>query len=92
MASGIGANLTFPASGSLLGYFVEHQGSYMVAVSPANVDEVLNRAKTAGIYAGKQGDIGGDAMVLNRDAINLPLAKIRDAHESWLPTYISKVD
>ena len=92
MASGIGAKLTFPASGSLLGYFVEHQGSYMVAVSPAKVDEVLSRAKTAGIYAGKQGGIGGDAMVLNENAINLPLAKIRDAHEGWLPNYMSKVD
>ncbi len=92
LANGVGAKITFPATGSLLGYFVEHQGSYMVAVSPAQADDVLARAQAAGIYAGKQGDFGGDAIVLNEDVINLPLARIREAHESWLPNYMSAVD
>ncbi len=92
LANGVGAKITFPASGSLLGYFVERQGSYMVAVSPAQADDVLARAQAAGIYAGKQGDFGGDAIVLNEDVINLPLARIREAHESWLPNYMSAVD
>ena len=92
LASGIGADLTFPTSGSLLGYFVEHQGSYMIAVSPDKLSSVQDRAQSAGIYAGKQGELKGDAIILNGDAINLPLARLREAHEGWLPTYMSKVD
>ena len=92
LASGVGANLTFPASGSLLGYFVEHQGSYMIAVSPDKLETVNDRARAAGIYAGKQGDLEGDAIILNGDVINLPLAKIREAHESWLPSYMDSLD
>ncbi len=92
LANGIGANLTFPASGSLLGYFVEHQGSFMIAVAQQDLESVLDRANAASLYAGKQGDLGGDAIILNENVINLPLSCLREAHEGWLPNYMSSVD
>jgi phosphoribosylformylglycinamidine synthase subunit PurL len=92
LANGIGANLTFPASGSLLGYFVEHQGSFMIAVAQQDLESVLERANAASLYAGKQGDLGGDAIILNENVINLPLSRLREAHEGWLPNYMSSVD
>jgi phosphoribosylformylglycinamidine synthase len=92
LANGIGANLTFPASGSLLGYFVEHQGSFMVAVAQQDLESVLERANAASLYAGKQGDLGGDVIILNENVINLPLSRLREAHEGWLPNYMSSVD
>ncbi len=92
LANGIGANLTFPASGSLLGYFVEHQGSFMIAVAQQDLESVLERANAASLYTGKQGDLGGDAIILNENVINLPLSRLREAHEGWLPNYMSSVD
>jgi phosphoribosylformylglycinamidine synthase len=92
LANGIGANLTFPASGSLLGYFVEHQGSFMIAVAQQDLESVLERATAASLYAGKQGDLGGDAIILNENVINLPLSRLREAHEGWLPNYMGSVD
>lgn len=91
MASGVGASLQFPASGSILNYFVEHQGSYFISASPDQAEQILARAKAAGVYAGKQGVIGGDRFTFNETLIDLPLSTIREAHEGWLPTYMNKV-
>lgn len=89
MASGIGATTTMPAGASpLAALFGEDQGRYVVTLRPDEVDDVLNSAAAANVAVARIGSTGGSDLTLGQ-AVSIPVAKLREAHENWLPAYMA---
>ncbi|CAA6603576.1 Phosphoribosylformylglycinamidine synthase 2 [Rhodospirillaceae bacterium LM-1] len=68
-------------------WFGEDQARYVLAATTAEAAAILIEAAQAGIPAAMIGTTGGDALRL--DAASIPLAELVDAHESWLPNFMS---
>jgi phosphoribosylformylglycinamidine synthase len=86
LASRVGVNLsmTSPAHAHIL-LFAEDQARYLVATSePA---AILAAAAAAGLHASAVGQAGGDALTAP-GLFDLPLARLRETHEGWLPGYM----
>ena len=89
LAGGIGAELQQPepaVPGHAL-WFGEDQGRYVLAVPPLHAKDVLASARGLGLPAHTIGRCSGQALTL--DGQSLPLAKLRLAHEGWLPGYMA---
>jgi phosphoribosylformylglycinamidine synthase subunit PurL len=81
----------FPYEGKLpahASWFGEDQGRYVVEVTPALGEEIIERARLLSLPARIVGRVGGEALVLKGDA-PLALVALRTAHEAWLPAYMS---
>jgi phosphoribosylformylglycinamidine synthase subunit PurL len=88
MASGIGAKLDaapddIPAHAY---WFGEDQARYLVTVPAAKVKSVLDRAREASVLVSPIGTTGGDNFNLPGER-GLPVAKLRETFEAWLPAY-----
>jgi phosphoribosylformylglycinamidine synthase len=70
-------------------WFGEDQGRYVLEVDPNAADDILARAKAAGLTARVIGTVGGDAVSIKGEAA-LALGELREAHEGWLPGYMGK--
>ena len=73
--------------------FGEDQGRYLLAVS----EEQIGRWNDLGLTPSIIGYFGGDAVTLmlggeGGPMIDTPLARLRDAHEGWLPRYMDGID
>ena len=80
------------AQADVAALFGEDQGCYICTVAEADADAVLKAATKANIPAVICGAINSDveALVLGEKDIHLslPLSKLRDAYEGWLPRYM----
>ncbi len=88
LAGGTGLTLTdykgpLPLHAMLFG---EDQGRYVIAA--AKGDDIISRAKTAGISVREIGETGGN-MIRIAGEEPVPLQRLRDLHEDWLPHYMS---
>ncbi len=90
-ASGVGVEL-YPYEGKLPAHaiwFGEDQGRYVVEVTPAKAEEVLERARLLELPARIVGrtlsasDTGGECLSLKGES-PLPLAELRAVHEGWM--------
>jgi phosphoribosylformylglycinamidine synthase len=91
LAGGIGAEL-HPYEGKLPAHaiwFGEDQGRYVLEVAPSAADDILARAKAAGLSARVIGRTGGDALTLAGESA-LKLADLDTAHQSWRPGYMAR--
>ena len=77
--------------------FSEDQHRYLL--STTQPDAVLSAAENVGVFSNRSGvvDVSPILEIVffyddDRELPPLPLAKLREAHEGWLPTYMSKVD
>ncbi len=88
LASGVGADLTLPEDGPASHAFLfgEDQARYLIAT--AAPEAVLTAAAIAGVTAMRIGEAGGEALVVE-GLFTLPLAELRQAHEHWLPAYMT---
>ncbi|WP_332768601.1 phosphoribosylformylglycinamidine synthase subunit PurL [Phenylobacterium sp.] len=86
LASKVGARLTIsaelPAHAALFG---EDQARYLLAAP--NGYELLSAAKAAGLPAAIVGQAGGEDLAVD-GVFTLPLARLREAHEGWMPAYM----
>jgi phosphoribosylformylglycinamidine synthase len=90
MAGGIGAAITGVAEELPLHAFLfgEDQGRYVLAVTADQAPDILYEAKALGVPAMVLGLTGGDSLILpDEEAISV--AKLKAAHESWLPDYMA---
>ncbi len=73
--------------------FSEDQARYVCTASATEAQSVLDAASKAGVTAVKCGAVNEEveAIVLGEKEIhlNLPLSTLRDAHEGWLPRYMT---
>jgi phosphoribosylformylglycinamidine synthase len=89
LAGGIGVSLDTPPPGlpAHAVWFGEDQGRYVLAIAPERAAEVVALARRRSLPARIIGTAGGDAIALPGEP-PLPLAKLRDTHEAWLPRYM----
>ncbi|MEZ5954496.1 MAG: phosphoribosylformylglycinamidine synthase subunit PurL [Hyphomonas sp.] len=102
LSSGMGVTLSVedisPAEGGFADLFCEAQARYVLAVDPAALPRIVELGNSAGINAGWCGKAGGDSLVFiqepsdGRELMSLPLARLREAHEGWLPGYMNAVN
>ena len=91
LAGNVGADL-YAYEGSLPAHavwFGEDQGRYVLSVSPAMAEEVLERARLLALPARILGIVGGDTLTLRGDDDPYPLSKLRTLNEHWLPDYMA---
>jgi phosphoribosylformylglycinamidine synthase II len=70
-------------------WFGEDQGRYVLEVNPNAADDILARAKAAGLSARVIGKVGGNAVSIKGEPA-LALGELAAAHEGWLPGYMGK--
>jgi phosphoribosylformylglycinamidine synthase len=88
MASGIGATVNLPDDVSPLPVlFGEDQGRYLISTLPENRDAVMARAEESGIHAPWIGNTGGTGLILG-GVVSISVAKLKEAHENWFPTFM----
>jgi phosphoribosylformylglycinamidine synthase len=69
-------------------FFGEDQARYVITVKADDADRVAVRAQAAAVPLRVIGTTGGDALALAGEPA-VPLAKMRDAFEGWLPAYMA---
>ena len=90
MAGGIGATIAaepddLPRHAFLFG---EDQGRYVLAAAQDVAADMLYEAGAIGVPAAMLGVTGGDALILpGGQAISV--ARLKAAHEAWLPDYMA---
>jgi phosphoribosylformylglycinamidine synthase len=85
LAAGCGAVLAPVAAGRETGWlFGEDQARYLLAVDPGELAPLLEAAAAAGVPAQRIGELGGDALTLDRHP-PISLSELRAAAEGWLP-------
>jgi phosphoribosylformylglycinamidine synthase subunit PurL len=85
LASNVGVALSIAGEAPHAQLFGEDQARYLVAV--ADPAQVLAAAKAAGVPAAVVGQAGGEALAVE-GLFTLPLARLRDGHEGWMPGYM----
>jgi len=89
LASGVGVRLTedsgLPIHAALFG---EDQARYLLAVPYEAVAQIAHDAGAAGVVLARIGQAGGSDIAIE-GILSLPLARLREAHEGWLPAYMS---
>ncbi|KCZ57141.1 phosphoribosylglycinamide synthetase [Hyphomonas beringensis] len=95
LASGVGVEIYGPDSGHAGYLFGEDQNRFVIAVDAADEEVTHQKLKDLGLpytYIGKfKGDVIEFALV-GAERQSISLAKLREAHEGWLPTYMNSVD
>ena len=86
IAGGIGASVQSLGPEHAF-FFGEDQGRYVLTAPPAETAAIVAEAERAGVPLLRLGVTGGDSLKLG-GAPPIALAKLRQAHESWLPDYM----
>jgi phosphoribosylformylglycinamidine synthase len=91
LAGGIGVSLRAPPArlAAHAYWFGEDQGRYVLAVAGREADGIVARAKALAIPQVVIGRVEGDRIAIEGEGV-LTLAKLRKAHESWLPGYMAE--
>ncbi len=84
IGAAIGVPGDVPAHATLFG---EDQARYLVVVPDVEARAVLAQAEARGVPCARIGTTGGSALQLGEVAVTLDA--LRQAHEGWLPTYMS---
>lgn len=94
LASGIGASLGAEDGPAGIGWlFGEDQGRFLASAHPDHLEQIDRLAELTGIDILACGTVSGDALRIDaKDPTTLPHARLRTAHEGWLPAYMGKVD
>jgi len=87
LASDVGITLHLPARQLHALLFGEDQGRYLLGIAEG-VDLPALAAAT-GVPASVVGTAGGDGLAV-KDVFALPLARLREAYEAWLPRYMGE--
>ncbi len=88
MASGIGAELAAAPLAAHAFWFGEDQARYVVTVHAAEAGRIMDRARAAGVPVREIGTTGGAALTIAGER-PVPVAKLSEAFEGWLPAYMS---
>ena len=86
MASGLGCEVKVPRPAHVA-LFAEDQARYVVTATAENAEKISRRALDQGIPCVSLGLVGGSNLVVE-SALSVPVATLRDAHESWFPTFM----
>jgi phosphoribosylformylglycinamidine (FGAM) synthase-like enzyme len=85
LASKVGVTLAALSDAPHAALFAEDQARYLVAA--ADPAAILAAAAKAGVPAAVIGHAGGEAIACS-GLFDLPLSKLREANEGWMPAYM----
>lgn len=68
-------------------FFGEDQACYLIAAPADKAQSLIAAAAEAGVKTAKLGTVGGTALTLAGEAVEV--AALKKAHEEWLPTYMA---
>jgi phosphoribosylformylglycinamidine synthase len=93
LASGVGVTLN-PDSGLEIHaeLFGEDQARYLIAAPDAVARQIAHDAAKAGVVVADIGAAGGDAVRVvdvMSEVLSVELQALRQAHEGWMPAYMS---
>jgi phosphoribosylformylglycinamidine synthase II len=89
LAAGVGVVLNATSHEHAHFYlFGEDQGRYLIAT--AEPEALIGRAQAAGIHASVAGKAGGEVFASAAGLFSIPLSRLREANESWLPRYMGE--
>ncbi|MEI9891185.1 MAG: phosphoribosylformylglycinamidine synthase subunit PurL [Caulobacteraceae bacterium] len=89
MASNVGVRLTLDSGlAAHAELFGEDQARYLLAVPAAAVPQIAHDAALAGVIVSDIGQAGG-ASIAVEDVLSVGLEELRQAHEGWMPAYMS---
>ncbi|HRX73897.1 MAG TPA: phosphoribosylformylglycinamidine synthase subunit PurL [Hyphomonas sp.] len=77
--------------------FCEAHARYLLSVPPGAQQEIVALGNSLGINAGWCGKVEGDNVTVVSEPVeariiaSVPLRKLRDAHEGWMPSYMNAV-
>ncbi|WP_300389971.1 phosphoribosylformylglycinamidine synthase subunit PurL [Henriciella sp.] len=92
MAAGLGAEVFGPEDGRAGYLFGEDQNRYVVAVPPSNADGIHKTLSSTGLQYTQVGTLKSDTIdfvLVGSAPQSISLATLRDAHEGWLPRYMT---
>jgi phosphoribosylformylglycinamidine synthase subunit PurL len=88
LASGVGVTLNATSHEHAHFYlFGEDQGRYLVAAVDAR--GLIAKAQAAGVHASIAARAGGDVFASDEGLFSIPLARLSEAHEGWMPAYMA---
>nr|WP_321459917.1 phosphoribosylformylglycinamidine synthase subunit PurL [uncultured Cohaesibacter sp.] len=87
--SGLGCTIALPADDPHISFYAEDQARYLITCSRDGVDAVMAKAKAAGILIEQIGSVAGDALNVTGSG-SVSVAKLKNAHESWFPAYMTR--
>ena len=87
MPAGIGAELSLNDRAGIPFFFGEDQARYLIAAPSGETERILADAAKAGVPVFLLGRTGGADLVLDAGQ-RVPVARLREAHESWFPGYM----
>jgi phosphoribosylformylglycinamidine synthase II len=86
LASGLGASLRMSAEAHPhVALFAEDQARYLIAT--ASPERIIAAADQASVPAAVIGIAGGDALTAH-ELFDIPVERLRTAHEGWMPGYM----
>jgi len=87
LASGVGLTLAATSAAHAHAFlFGEDQARYLIATD--DPESVMDLALTAGVPVAAVGVAGGDDFA-STGLFNIPLERLREAHEGWMPAYMA---
>lgn len=89
MAGNIGASVDMAADHGIL--FGEDQARYLITISPDRLDDLVAAATSSNIPMVVIGKTGGDKLTI-ADKVDVSIAALKTAHESFFPDYFAKHD
>ena len=92
LSSGLGMEIGIQGDGPDHPFFFgEDQARYLVAVDPSMVDALIGALEAEGLEYLMLGAAGGASLSINGSdgpLVEIPLDKLRAAHEGWLPSFM----
>jgi phosphoribosylformylglycinamidine synthase len=86
LASDVGVELSPTSHAHAHGFlFGEDQGRYLIAA--ADPGPIVAAGREAGLNIALAGQAGGDDFACH-DLFVIPLQRLREAHEGWMPAYM----
>ncbi len=89
IAGGIGASVEAHGRLAHAFFFGEDQGRYVLTCASSGTAAIAEEAKSLGVPVSRIGATGGDTLRLG-GAAPLALAALAEAHEGWLPRFMSR--
>jgi phosphoribosylformylglycinamidine synthase len=87
LAANLGLVLDADHPNALAIMFGEDQARYLIGAG--NAEPIIAEAKRAGVAIARIGRAGGDALVAS-GLFSIPLSRLREAHEGWMPAYMGE--
>jgi phosphoribosylformylglycinamidine synthase len=87
MAGNLGARIDLEGVTPHVALFSEDQARYVLCSPTAEIANIFENTRLAGVPARHVGTVGGDRLIVG-DLTSISVEELRTAHEGWFPAYM----